>query len=346
MGSPGGSAVSKEVETLVEHEPDPGPTASRVVQEPGFARQERSRFPGWVWSVPIAAIAIVAWLAFRQIAATGPEISVVFPEAGGISTETSVQYQGMKVGAVASVRFEDDLKRVRARIRMDAAMDGHLGNGTQFWISGPSLTDLASIKSVISGPSIGILPQPSPVQREYAGLMDAPRLEGVVPGRQFLLHATQIGSIGRGTAVYFRDLNVGFVETTRFQPDQTFEMPVFIKAPFDKLVHADTRFWNAGAVQLSMEGGGPRLQLQSVSALLSGAVAMETPAVSQETQEASAGTLFKLYESKDEADYAPGINAVLYRVVFGADAGGLADGAAVILAGKQIGTVQHSALQL
>ncbi len=332
--------------TPPEHEPDPGPTSPRVAPELPRAREQRSRWPGWIWAVPIAAVAIVLWLVFKQIAANGPEVTVIFPQAGGISaSNTTVEFQGVKVGEVETVKFENGLRNVKVTIRMSHEMEGHLGPGTKFWIAGPSLNDLGSIKAIISGPSIGIAPTPGKKQKQYAGLMEPPVVEEAIPGRHYVLHAAQLGSVSRGSAIYFHDLNVGSVEERKLQPDQTFDISIFVKAPYDNLVHDGTRFWNAGAAQVSMQGSGPRLQLQSISSLIQGAIDFETPSGAQAGPQAPDGHAFKLYETKDEARFAPGTNAVLYRIVFGADAGGLSDGAPVKLAGEQIGSVQHSVLQ-
>jgi paraquat-inducible protein B len=337
--------MSGDTQQLAEHDPDPGPTSGRAIPPRSPAIEERSRWPGWIWAVPVAAIAIVAYLGFKQIMATGPVVAVVFPGAGGIGTGTSVQYQGMTVGQVEAVAFEKDLQHVRARIRMDAAMEGHLGPGTEFWIAGPNLTDLASIKSIISGPSIGFQPRAGGVQREYVGLAEPPLSEGVVAGRSFVLRAPQLGSLARGSTVFFRDLKVGYAETTKFLPDAAFAISVFIEAPYDRLVGDDTRFWNAGAFQVSLQGSGPQVQVPSLPSLIGGAVAFDTPGLARHRAEAASGHTFTLYDSRETAEFAPAGNAVPYRVTFGADAGGLGDGAAVMLAGKQVGTVQHSALQ-
>src|SRR5262249_14312969 len=132
---------------------------------------------------------------------------------------------------------------------------------------------------------------------------------------------------------YYRDLEVGKVEATHLEDDQRhFRIDVSVNKPYDKLVHQDTHFWDAGAVQVSMANGGPRLQLQSVPALLEGAVGFETPDSPGSGQVAKPDTAFTLYESKDAATHAPGNRAVRYQVVFHAeDAGSLTAGAPVTL---------------
>ncbi len=67
-----------------EHEPDPGPTSSQVEPDAPPAKEQRSRLPGWIWAVPIAALIIVGWLGIRQFASSGPLIKVTFNGASGI----------------------------------------------------------------------------------------------------------------------------------------------------------------------------------------------------------------------------------------------------------------------
>ncbi len=287
----------------------------------------------------------MAWLAFKQLAATGPKITVIFPGAEGISAnQTEVQYQGMKVGEVESVRLEKDLQHVRAEIRLDLEMEGHIGPGTLFWIRGPSLSDLSSIRSVISGPTIGMEPRPGGKQDEYRGLAKPPVIPEPVPGHHYVLRASDPGSVSRGSQIYFRNLDVGTVEAVKLDSDRLFTIAAFVRSPYDALVHDGTRFWNAGAVQVSLAGTGPRVQLQSLPALLGGAVDFDTPAGLAEGPIAPEGAAFTLYQSKAEAEYAPGPHAVTYQAVFGAQAGALEKGAAVKLAGQQVGSVVDSHL--
>jgi paraquat-inducible protein B len=337
--------MTTEAPLYPEHKPDPGPTSARTLPATGLALEQRSRWPGWIWAVPLTAFVIVVWLAVEQITSTGPLVTVIFNGGGGISAGTPVEYQGENVGHVQSVAFQDDLQHMRARIRLVPALAKHLGPGTEFWVSGPTLTNLASIKSIIAGPSIGILPQPGSAQREYVALSQAPLMQGVVAGRTFLLRTPQLGNIARGSGVFYRDLKVGTVQATHFEHGQDFSISIFVETPYDKLVHDDSRFWNAGAVQFSMQGTGPRLQVQSLASLLGGAVAFETPGDGTQGTESAAGHPFTLYDSRNAADFAPGRDAVVYRIVFGADAGGLTEGAPVMLAGKQVGIVQQTRLR-
>ena len=313
------------------------------------AVHQQSHWPGWIWSIPIAALAIVAYLGFQQMARSGPSVTVIFPIEGGIkANQTNVEYQGADVGQVSAVTFEKDLKHMKVKLQMDPDMSGHLGPGTRFWIAGhPSITDLASVKSVITGPHIGVEPHHGPAQDHYAGLGRRPVNAYDAEGTRYVLHATRLGSISRGSVVSYRGMKVGEVEDTVLQPDHKhFRIKLFIDAPYNHLIHTGTRFWDAGAVQVSLADGGPRLEFHSLPALLQGAIGFETPQGTDAGPEAKQDASFQLHETKSGAVHAPGGSSVRYRAVFDAsDAGGLKAGSPVTLMKKQIGMVTASTLQ-
>lgn len=312
------------------------------------AVERRSRWAGWIWAVPIAALAIVSYLAVKQFALRGPSVTVTFATASGVQPgNTKVQYQGLQVGQVESVRLHKDLKHVDIALSLHSDMAGHLGPGTRFWIAGqsPSLNNLASIKSVITGPYIGIDPHDGPKQDHYQGLAQPPVVKETVAGTHYTLTAANVGTVSRGSSIYYRHYDVGTVESVTMQPDgKGFTISAFVRAPYDRLVHGGSRFWNAGAVQVAMAGPGPRVQFQSLPALFAGAIAFETP----DTAGAPAPdeTRFTLFDSRSDAENAPNAHSVRYRVVFrAADAGGLAAGDPVRLARQRIGSVQDTSLQ-
>ncbi len=65
------------------------------------AEEKRSRWFGWIWAVPIAALFIVGYLVLRQFNQQGPSVVVTFEGAGGVQADnTKVQYEGLDVGKV------------------------------------------------------------------------------------------------------------------------------------------------------------------------------------------------------------------------------------------------------
>ncbi len=159
-----------------------------------------------------------------------------------------------------------------------------------------------------------------------------------------MLHENRLGTISRGTPIYFLDQQVGKVARTRMVDGRGFDITAVIDQPYDRLVHAGTRFWDAGPVRLSTDGGGPAVQFRSVPALFEGAIAFETPSGARQGAASRPGDRFVLYPGQDAAENAPDADFVPYRAVF-ADASGTLDaGAAVTLLGVRVGTVTHASL--
>lgn len=310
------------------------------------AEEHHGWWPGWIWSLPIAALGLVIWLAVRSWTQTGPEIQVVFPEIANLKAgDTKVQFESMDVGEVEDAHLEPDLKHLRATLRLRPDMRGHLGPGTQFWIIGKdmSLSHLSNLKSIITGESIGISPRSGHQQDEYQGVVQPPVLDFDAQGRSFKLHAGTLGSVQRGTPLYYLGQQVGKVVDYSMTNASGFDITVFVDAPYDRLVHQASRFWRAGPLHLSSGGNGPSVQFQSVPALFEGAIAFETP--SGEAKEAGGADEFTLYGSKDAAENAPDEQSVAYRMVFHSVSGVPGTGAPVKLMGQRIGSVSATALQ-
>ena len=55
------------------------------------------------------------------------------------------------------------------------------------------------------------------------------------------------------------------------------ELKAFVNAPYDKYVTADTRFWNASGLDVSIGAGGVDVRTESLVTLLAGGLAFEAP---------------------------------------------------------------------
>ncbi|HZS85389.1 MAG TPA: MlaD family protein [Stellaceae bacterium] len=312
------------------------------------ALPRRSRWPGWIWAVPLAALGIVVWLGVRSFIARGPEIDVSFESSAGIRAGiTEVRYKGIAVGKVEDVELSPDLGHVTATLRMDSSVEKHLNRGTRFWIVGASFSpaDFAALKTIIAGPYIEMDPGSGPPTRHFAGLMHPPAVPNSAAGTRFTLEAEGSATAEAGSPISYLGLRVGTVEARRLLKDgKGFELDAFIAAPYDKLVHAGTRFWNAGGVALQVTGQGFEAKLPSLGALLSGAIAFATPEAAAATPLGRAGERFPLYPDKRAAEDAPSGPRLPYLVAFGGAVGDLALGAPVKLRGFRIGEVSAVSL--
>ena len=93
-----------------------------------------------------------------------------------------------------------------------------------------------------------------------------------------MLRSTGAGAIGVGSPVFFRHIEVGRVVSSELDPsDDYVTTRVFVQAPFDQRVHANTRFWNASGIDVSVSASGVKIDTESVVSILIGGIAFDTP---------------------------------------------------------------------
>ncbi len=329
------------------------------------AAVRRSRWPGWIWAVPLAAAAIVGWLAFRHFAQEGPSITLSFPEAGGIeSGSTEVRYRGVTVGTVESLALGEDREQVEATVQMQSSVAELLREETRFWLVGGDvgLDNLSGLRTLVSGPYIAMSPGPGEPMRTFEGEASAPPVPPGAEGRRFVLTGDRVDGLAAGTPLTYHGLEVGSVVETRLAgadaPDagDRFEIEVFVRAPHDRLVRDDSRFWNASALQLSLGGGGASASLASPEALLSGLIAFETPsaappsrAVQAAAEQGQAGGTdepprFRLFAGHPEA-VAGTLEGARYRLALEGAVGGLRPGQPIRFRGFVVGRVVGRSLR-
>lgn len=329
------------------------------------ARRRRSRWTAWFWAIPLAALALVGWLATKEWLIGPGDVTVIFTRAEGLSPGAAVHYRGTSVGRVRDIRLSDDLTHVNIVLRIDGPISNHIGAGTQFWIERPGLAS-GEIKNLIAGASVGVQPVDGKPQQVFDGLEVAPILPASQPGRSLVLRTDDAGGISPGAPVLFRGIEVGRVLGTRLAAVQgdtakenttqgdskiqggattePVEIPVLVEAKYADFVRQSSRFWRAGGLSVSMSGGLD-VSFPSLQSLISGAIAFDTP-------DAFAGppagpdASFRLYRDRDAADAAPGGPVFAYFIRFPKAIGGLGPGAPVTLEGRQIGRVARAGLDV
>jgi paraquat-inducible protein B len=161
-----------------------------------------------------------------------------------------------------------------------------------------------------------------------------------VSGTTYLLTADRIGSVGPGSPVLFRGIEVGQVISSTFDDvDKGFTVRVLVRKPYDALVHEHTQFWNASGISLSTEPGGFKVELESPQAVLSGGVVFDTSEEARQGELAKADTVFALYDDRAAAIEAGYTKRLRFLVEFEGSVRGLEIGAPVEAKGMKIGRV-------
>jgi paraquat-inducible protein B len=175
---------------------------------------------------------------------------------------------------------------------------------------------------------------------DFVGLPEPPGVRSDEPGKTYRLLASRLGSLGPGSPLFYRDVAVGEVLGYDLGDGvRPITIDAFVRAPYDKFVHDSTHFFNSSGVSLTVGAEGLHLELESLQALLSGAVTFETPRFLAEAPVSDAGHTFKLYDNQTEADAAGFARNIPFVTYFTSSVSGLGRGSEVEIFGIQVGAV-------
>ena len=249
---------------------------------PAHARVTRRGRFSLIWLIPIITVLIGGWLAWDTLSKRGPTITIAFDAGEGLlAGQSHIKHKDVDLGLVTKVALSPDASHVVVTAQMSREAIPFLTDQAKFWVVTPRLFAgrISGLDTLISGSYIELLPSSVSGEKSlhFTGLENPPVLTSNQPGRTFLLHADRVGSVSVGSPVFFRSIDVGTVlgwDLGDMAKDVTIH--VFVRSPFDTYVHAGSRFWNASGVAVTLGGGGVKVQMESIQALLLGGVAFDT----------------------------------------------------------------------
>jgi paraquat-inducible protein B len=255
-----------------------------------------------VWVVPLLALAIGGYLVQREFATHGPSITLRFEDGEGITpNQTQLFYKGLAMGVVSDVALLPDFSGIELTIELNRSAAPLAREGSRFWIVRPEITaaGVKGLDTLLSGPTIAVLPGTGAETYTFAGLETAPP-DNSSAGTEFTLHASRRGSLQRGQTILYREVSVGRILDVFLAPDATHVVVrIRIDAPYDHLVRANSVFWNASGVDVDIGlFRGAKIRTNSLSSLLSGGIAFATP--DERAVAAVAGSIFTLHDRAED----------------------------------------------
>jgi paraquat-inducible protein B len=303
-----------------------------------------------IWVIPIIAIAIGVWLAWDTLSKEGPTITITFETAEGLQAgQSQLKFRDITLGTVKRLDLSKDHAHVAVTVATTRQAEPLLTDQTVFWVVKPRLFagNISGLDTLLSGSYIGMMPGAAEgkAQRTFTGREEPPVLQANIPGHTFSLKANRLGSISVGSPVYYRDLNVGEVLGWDIADmARSVTIHTFVRAPYDRYVTDDTRFWNASGVSLKIGGTGVELQLESLRALLLGGIAFTTPDEKSIGNMSADNHVFPLFASREAADAASYSRKIPVISFFPGSVRGLGPGSEVTMHGLAIGHVTSVAL--
>lgn len=292
-----------------------------------------------IWILPLIALAIGAWLAWRAYDQAGIMINIQFESGEGIqANKTEVIFKGIGVGKVIDLHVNKPTLGVTAVVEMRKEAAEYLSKRTRFWLVKPrvSLAGVTGLETLVSGNYIAIDPVKGDQEKNFVALKEPPPLSDALPGLHLTLKADRLGSLEQGSPIYYRQIQVGQVKSYQLAEDQkTVVVKVHIEPAYANLVRKHTRFWNASGITLSGSLSGLKLRTESLATIAAGGIAFSTPDNYPDSPPTDPSKPFRLYEDFDAAQAGLSVKLKV------SDVSGLTPGSTpVMYNGVQVGTVK------
>lgn len=330
--------------------PEPGrpqiPAAAEMQMTPRHARWWQRISP--VWLVPLVALIVSLGIVWHSYSVRGTLVRVTFDNSSGIEAGSTVlKYRDVTVGQVEKVGFSADLGRVEVSIRVDQQIAPYIDSDAQFWIVRPevSVRGVTGLNTVLSGAYIAGSwdSQADEAETHFTGLEQAPLVGGGgEKGLQITLELRDGNQISAGAPMIYRGIEVGSVGAPRLSPDGSrILLDAFIRAPYDKLVTTNTRFWDASGFDVNIGASGVQLDVRSLASLIEGGISFAT--VVSGGRPVEPGQTFQVFPdqstARDNVFTAPNDSPLNLSGVFDGSVEGLAEGADVVFNGLRVGKV-------
>ncbi len=304
-----------------------------------------------VWLIPILALVIGGYLAYKAYSERGPRIQIEFKTAAGLAAgKTKVTFKDVDVGQVTAIEVHRDLTKVIVTAELVAGAERYLKEDTRFWVARARVTpsQVSGLDTLLSGAHIAVDPViTGPDARYFVGLEVPPLFTTQEPGKKFILRSRTLGSLNIGSPVYYRSIQVGQVVGYDLDEDGgAVSIRLFISAPNDRLVFTDTRFWNASGIDFKLTTQGLQVDTQSLLSMLVGGIAFDTPPTLEAGgMPATEESYFPLYASRDLAHEKVYLNKKRFLLYFDGSVRDLYVDAPVMLRGIKVGKVLDVQLQ-
>ena len=297
-----------------------------------------------IWLVPIVAALVGISLLVSHALSAGPQITVTFLTAEGIEAgKTQVKYKNVVIGKVTTMRLSKDRTHISVVIDLEKDAKAFATKGTRYWVVRPRIgaSGVSGIDTLLSGAFIGADAGDSEEdQADFTGLETPPAVTHGAPGRRFVLHSSDLGSLDIGSPVYYRRIQVGRIVSYELDKDgKGVSLQLFIDGPNDRFVSKDARFWNASGVDVSLGADGLKLNTQSIATVIAGGVAFQSAPGPHDETPADEMAEFTLFNDQQTALAPPDGKPLYIRMTFQHSLRGLAPDAPVEFLGVKVGRV-------
>ena len=212
----------------------------------------------------------------------GIPVTIAFDSAEGlVAGKTKVLYRGVEAGVLNKITLNEKLDGIIGEFDFVPKSELALNETTRFWVVKPrfSLTEISGLDTIISGNYIEMsFKKGKTPKRDFLILDEPPPVENDKPGLRLTLKSFELGSISRGTEIYYRKIPVGSVLDYHLaKDDKSIYINVIIEKQYEHLINASSRFWNTSGISVKGDFSGIDIRTESLESIIYGGLSFYTP---------------------------------------------------------------------
>ncbi|MAG76896.1 MAG: PqiB family protein [Colwelliaceae bacterium] len=264
----------------------------------------------------------------QHVAKQRSSFELVMSSAQHVRKGTRIIYRGETIGSIHEITHKDGRAHLTAGVKPE--FDFVLNGGSQFWLvkADLSLAGLTDTEALFGGPYFAVNAGQGAPQGQFIATSTPPARNLNSRGLQLALQAEHGRAANPGSAVSYRGINIGQVDSVALSDDR--EQVLFnitIDEEHQGIVKQTSRFYAASGITVDGGLSNFAIKTESVDALLTGGISLYNPPENNRTaynssENETSATAEKLDAS--EAFVAEGSVFSLYENAIHAENAGLA----------------------
>lgn len=209
------------------------------------------------------------------------KISLTFSVDHGLESGSAIRYNGIQVGSVTELEFDDDMETVHAKAYIRKSLEHLLKEDTYIWsVNARFAADgISNITTLIKGAHLNLIPGHGKPATAFKVHDTRPANMTVNDGLNIVMETERLGSLGYDKPVYYRQVQVGHTTGYELSPTgQNVLIYVNIHTPYTNLIRENTKFWNTSGLRI--KGGlmtEMKISTESLAAIIGGGISFSTP---------------------------------------------------------------------
>ncbi len=232
-------------------------------------------------------------------------VDITFPGIQPLDVNSKVKFRGIEIGYVDSLDISDHFPGMMVHVKVKKEAASLFTTGSKVWVARAEigLSGIKNLDTLVAGPYIAVETGPGEITRKVSGMDSPPAVIEPATGLNIVLEAKTLGSLKKGSPVYYRQVKVGEVTGHELSPDsRKVWIHLNIREPYDVLVRENTRFWNASGIRVKAGiFSGVKIKTESIESIVAGGIAFATPEGKEMGRYVESGKHFRLHDKpRDE----------------------------------------------